>query len=161
MIDVPGAELGLFVGAAVMGLIEGDAVGFVVGDSVGDSVGDTVGCGSVGDAVGDVVGETVGDDVGENVWPSCVGPTVTGLPVGLALVGLALGPAVGLSLGPALDGLDDDERLAIHLHYLEHDPVTAARNALGISRSGYYKLLARARTHLAETLRDHAPEDHR
>lgn len=52
-------------------------------------------------------------------------------------------------LGHALDQLDEQERLAIHLHYLEADPVGAAASALGLSRSGYYKLLARARQRLA------------
>lgn len=65
------------------------------------------------------------------------------------------------ALESALDGLADEERLAIHLHYLEHDPVAAARESLGLSRSGFYKLLARARNRLAEQLRDHAPEDSR
>ena len=63
------------------------------------------------------------------------------------------------ALESALDGLADEERLAIHLHYLEHDPVAAARESLGLSRSGFYKLLARARNRRAEQLRDHAPED--
>lgn len=52
-------------------------------------------------------------------------------------------------LGEALDALPDDERLAIHLQYLEVDPGFAATGALGLSRSGYYKLLARARERLA------------
>jgi RNA polymerase sigma-70 factor (ECF subfamily) len=52
-------------------------------------------------------------------------------------------------LGAALDRLDDRERLAIHLYYLEADPVQAAASTLGLSRSGYYKLLARARDQLA------------
>lgn len=52
-------------------------------------------------------------------------------------------------LGRALDRLPDRERLAIHLYYLEHDPVAAASSALGLSRSAYYKLLARARERLA------------
>ncbi len=52
-------------------------------------------------------------------------------------------------LGNALDQLDDRERLAVHLYYLEADPVRAAASALGLSRSGYYKLLARARDRLA------------
>jgi RNA polymerase sigma-70 factor (ECF subfamily) len=55
-------------------------------------------------------------------------------------------------LSVALDQLPDDERLAIHLQYLEHDPVLAARAALGLSRSGFYKLLARAREHLARIM---------
>ncbi len=52
-------------------------------------------------------------------------------------------------LGTALEKLDDRERLAIHLYYLEADPVRAATAAMSLSRSGYYKLLARAREHLA------------
>lgn len=48
----------------------------------------------------------------------------------------------------ALDELPDEERLAIHLYYLENDPVAAAGSALGLSRSGFYKLLARAKAHL-------------
>ena len=46
----------------------------------------------------------------------------------------------------------DRERLAIHLYYLEADPVNAAMSALGLSRSGYYKLLSRARENLAGLL---------
>ena len=52
-------------------------------------------------------------------------------------------------LDDALEQLDDRERLAVHLYYLDADPVNAAASALGLSRSGYYKLLARAREHLA------------
>lgn len=60
-------------------------------------------------------------------------------------------------LGEALMRLPDDERLAIHLHYLEADPVRAAMPALGVSRSGFYKLLSRARQRLSEWLRvEHA-----
>lgn len=55
-------------------------------------------------------------------------------------------------LTAALDQLPDDERLAIHLQYLEHDPIAAARSALGLSRSGFYALLARAREHLAQLM---------
>lgn len=51
-------------------------------------------------------------------------------------------------LTSALDELPDEERLAIHLYYLEPDPVAAAGASLGLSRSGFYKLLARAKTHL-------------
>jgi RNA polymerase sigma-70 factor (ECF subfamily) len=59
-------------------------------------------------------------------------------------------------LSAALDRLPDDERLAIHLQYLEHDPVAAARSALGLSRSGFYALLARARAHLAQRMTQEA-----
>ena len=57
-------------------------------------------------------------------------------------------------LGAALDGLPDDERLAIHLFYLEADPVAAASSALHLSRSAFYKLLARARERLACLMRE-------
>lgn len=57
-------------------------------------------------------------------------------------------------LAMALDQLDDDERLAIHLYYLDSDPVRAAQAALGIGRSGFYKLLTRARESLALQLRE-------
>lgn len=60
-------------------------------------------------------------------------------------------------LSAALDELPDDERLAIHLYYLEPDPVAAAGTSLGISRSGFYKLLSRARDHLAFILGPVAP----
>ncbi len=52
-------------------------------------------------------------------------------------------------LTSALDQLPEDERLAIHLYYLEPDPVAAAAQATGISRSAFYKLLARAKDRLA------------
>ncbi len=57
-------------------------------------------------------------------------------------------------LGAALETLPDNERLAIHLFYLEDGPVTAAAEALGLSRSGFYKVLARARAKLAARLRE-------
>ncbi len=52
-------------------------------------------------------------------------------------------------LSQAMDQLDDRERLAVHLHYLDRDPAQSAESALGLSRSGYYKLLARAHERLA------------
>lgn len=51
-------------------------------------------------------------------------------------------------LSRALDRLDNRERLAIHLYYLEPDPVAAAQSALGLSRSAFYKLLSKAKEHL-------------
>lgn len=55
-------------------------------------------------------------------------------------------------LSRAMDQLPDNERLALHLYYLEMDPVTAASVALGVSRSGFYKLLLRARERLSALL---------
>lgn len=55
-------------------------------------------------------------------------------------------------LDAAMAQLDDRERLAIHLYYLEADPIQAAAEGLGLSRSAYYKLVGRARQHLAELM---------
>src|SRR5438132_1317372 len=52
----------------------------------------------------------------------------------------------------ALDELPDKERLAIHLYYLDNDPIAAAESCLGLSRSGFYKLLAKAKDRLANLM---------
>jgi RNA polymerase sigma-70 factor, ECF subfamily len=57
-------------------------------------------------------------------------------------------------LDHAMNALPDDERLALHLYYLETDPICAAASALNVSRSGYYKLLARARQRLSALLKE-------
>ncbi len=54
----------------------------------------------------------------------------------------------------ALEGLPDNQRLAIHLYYLEADPVVTASKLLGLSRQGFYKLLAKARERLACLMRE-------
>ncbi|MCA9299255.1 MAG: sigma-70 family RNA polymerase sigma factor [Phycisphaerales bacterium] len=60
------------------------------------------------------------------------------------------------ALTEALERLDEDERLVVHLHYLEKRPVRAARELLGCSRSTYYATLSRAMArlehHLSEAL---------
>lgn len=61
------------------------------------------------------------------------------------------------NLTVALGALPEDERLAIHLHYLEDDPVRVASTTLGLSRSGYYRKLARARKRLAFAMREAQP----
>ena len=48
-------------------------------------------------------------------------------------------------LGRAIDALPDDVRLALHLFYLERDPVEAAKRSLGVSRAQFYRLVAEAR----------------
>jgi RNA polymerase sigma factor (sigma-70 family) len=48
-------------------------------------------------------------------------------------------------LGRAIDELPDDVRLALHLFYIEPDPVDAAKRALGISRAQFYRLVTQAR----------------
>ena len=52
-------------------------------------------------------------------------------------------------LTAALDALPYKQRLAIHLYYLDADPIATASQALGLSRAGFYKLLAKARNRLA------------
>lgn len=51
-------------------------------------------------------------------------------------------------LTAALNALPEDERMAVHLHYLTPD-APAAAECLGLSRSGFYRLLASARQRLA------------
>ena len=57
-------------------------------------------------------------------------------------------------LDAALDRLDDRERLAIHLYYLDPNPPAAAAEALQLSRTGYYRLLDKARRQLAAFLQE-------
>lgn len=61
----------------------------------------------------------------------------------------------------AISELPERERLAIHLHYLCGEPAEAARQALGLSPAGFYKLLDRARGRLRKYLlkreKNHGP----
>ena len=55
-------------------------------------------------------------------------------------------------LDEAIDQLPEKERLVIHLHYLDPEPVGAAERSLGLSRSGYYTTLQRARERLSSLM---------
>ncbi len=55
-------------------------------------------------------------------------------------------------LGAAIDTLPADVRLALHLFYIEPDPVEAAKRALGISRAQFYRLVTQARQSIAAQL---------
>lgn len=100
---------------------------------------------SVGmDGVGGVVGAASGADAG-----TAADGALPGAPLAAAAQREQLA-----KLSAALDRLEDEERLAIHLYYLDTDPVRAAQAALGIGKSGFYKLLARARESLAAQLRE-------
>ena len=57
----------------------------------------------------------------------------------------------------AIRELPDREALALHLYYLDPDPVAAAHEAIGVSRSGFYKLLSRAKDLLRARLAEHVP----
>jgi RNA polymerase sigma-70 factor (ECF subfamily) len=48
--------------------------------------------------------------------------------------------------------LPEIERLALHLFYLQENSVEDARAVLGLSRSGFYRVLDRARKHLRRLL---------
>lgn len=52
----------------------------------------------------------------------------------------------------ALEALPEDQRIALHLFYLQDQCAEQARAVLGLSRPGFYKLLARARQRLAKLL---------
>ena len=58
------------------------------------------------------------------------------------------------AINHALMQLSDDERLAVHLFYLQEQAADEARVLLNLSRSGFYRLLERARDKLAELLAD-------
>jgi RNA polymerase sigma-70 factor, ECF subfamily len=55
-------------------------------------------------------------------------------------------------VGDAVAELPERERMAIHIHYLCGEPVEIARKMLGVSRSGFYRLLERARDRLRSRL---------
>lgn len=55
-------------------------------------------------------------------------------------------------LGRAIDALPHDLRLALHIFYIERDPVSVAKDALGISRAQFYRLVAEARNLIAARL---------
>ncbi len=57
-------------------------------------------------------------------------------------------------LTAALEALPDDQRLAIHVYYLDADGSASAARTLGLSHSALYKLLAKARERLAGILRE-------
>jgi RNA polymerase sigma-70 factor (ECF subfamily) len=52
----------------------------------------------------------------------------------------------------AIRRLPERERMAVHVHYLCGEPAEVARQALGLSPSGFYKLLGRARERLRTML---------
>ena len=56
-------------------------------------------------------------------------------------------------LKAALASLSDDERLGIHLFYLEEQPAELARQLLNLSLSGFYRVLDRARKKLEQRLK--------
>jgi RNA polymerase sigma-70 factor, ECF subfamily len=54
----------------------------------------------------------------------------------------------------AIRRLPDKERLALHQFYLAEQPAELARQTLGLSSSGFYKVLERAKRHLVSLLRN-------
>jgi RNA polymerase sigma-70 factor, ECF subfamily len=58
------------------------------------------------------------------------------------------------ALYSAIKQLPEDERLAIHVFYLEEQSIEQASGLLGYSRSGFYRLLDRARKRIGHLLRN-------
>ncbi len=58
-----------------------------------------------------------------------------------------------VQLFDVLGELSDQERTAIHLFYLEERPAQQARSVLGLSTSGFYRVLDRARKRLAQMMK--------
>jgi RNA polymerase sigma-70 factor, ECF subfamily len=58
------------------------------------------------------------------------------------------------ALYSAIKQLPEDERLAIHVFYLEEQSIEQASGLFGYSRSGFYRLLDRARKRLGHLLRN-------
>lgn len=61
-------------------------------------------------------------------------------------------PQIG-ELRDAIRELPEDERMALHLFYLEEQSAALARQVLGLSQSGFYKLLDRARDRAGSIMR--------
>ena len=61
-------------------------------------------------------------------------------------------------LRQAIAKLPRRERLAMHIFYLDEQPAEAARATLGLSQSGFYKLLARARGRLKTAMQENERE---
>ena len=73
---------------------------------------------------------------------------------GSRIAGAAAEPADEESqrLLDAIRQLPAKERTALHLFYLAEQPASAAREVLGLSNSGFYKLLDRAERRVASIL---------
>lgn len=56
-------------------------------------------------------------------------------------------------LRAAIRRLPSKERLALHIFYLDEQPAETARTTLGLSSSGFYKLIDRARQRAAAIIR--------
>jgi RNA polymerase sigma-70 factor (ECF subfamily) len=62
-------------------------------------------------------------------------------------------PAEIDALRMAICELPQKERLALHIHYLCEEPAEVAQEMLGMSSSGFYRLIDRARRRLAALLK--------
>jgi RNA polymerase sigma factor (sigma-70 family) len=52
----------------------------------------------------------------------------------------------------AIAQLSENERLAVHIYYLSEEPAEVARQSLGLSASGFYKTIEKARSRLRALL---------
>lgn len=75
-----------------------------------------------------------------------------GLQADVAAVEALPEPGENGQLLNVLAALDENERLALHAFYLQDKSAEEARRTMGLSRSGFYKLLERARANLRKQL---------
>lgn len=61
-------------------------------------------------------------------------------------------------LREAMDYLDEQEQLALHIYYLQDEGIDQAKKILGMSRSGFYRLLAKAREKIEKFVADREKE---
>lgn len=57
-----------------------------------------------------------------------------------------------LRIHAAIEQLSENERLAVHIFYLNEEPADVARQSLGLSPSGFYKTIVKARSRLRALL---------
>jgi RNA polymerase sigma-70 factor (ECF subfamily) len=68
-------------------------------------------------------------------------------------VSTALEENTAVELVQAIRCLPYRERMALHIFYLDEQPAEMARKTLGLSSSGFYKLLERARASVAKVMK--------
>ncbi len=61
-------------------------------------------------------------------------------------------PCPDADLHAAMTGLDESERMALHLFYFDEKPAQQARLLMDLSLSGFYRVLERARARLKKQL---------
>jgi len=58
----------------------------------------------------------------------------------------------------AMEKLEPDEKLALHVYYLQDEDIEQAMKVVGVSRSGFYRLLAKAREKIEKYVHENEKE---